>query len=547
MATQLPLDVGGAADAREERDAIVRQLDDYVLPRLRSIDAPAVAVVGGSTGSGKSTLVNSLVSADVTRPGVLRPTTLAPVLVYHRSADRWFNDDRILPELARVPGSEAVGPSEIALAAVDDLPPGLALIDAPDIDSVVDENRALASQLLDAADLWVFVTTAVRYADAVPWAFLRRAAQRGVGVAVVINRVPAGAGHVVREHLVEMLAQERLSDAPVFVIDEQPLHDGRIPATAIEPLREWLGRLALDQAARSKLIIRTLHGTVSEVANRVDALAGAVRAQSAAFDHLRQRVDANFAGAVEQLSDDVRDGTVMRGEVLARWQDVVGTGDLLRQLQSSIGRIRDRISAAVTGRPTPTDRFQGAIESGVQTLVRARIAEAVERTSAEWSVTPAGSVVLRDSETDLRRPAADLNENTARMVRDWQGGVLDLLRAEGRAKRATARALSYGVNGVALVLMVAVFAQTGGLTGAEVAVAGGSSVAGQKLLEALLGDQAVRRLALAARDDLHRRSAELVASEANRYRAALARVAVDPEQADRLSRLAGRLRSEVAR
>lgn len=547
VATQLALDVSGVVDAREERDAIVRQLDDYVLPRLRSIDAPAVAVVGGSTGSGKSTLVNSLVSADVTRPGVLRPTTIAPVLVYHRSAERWFIDDRILPELARVTGAEAVGPTEISLKAVDNLPPGLALIDAPDIDSVVDENRALASQLLDAADLWVFVTTAVRYADAVPWAFLRRAAQRGVGVAIVINRVPEGTGGVLREHLGEMLAQERLSDAPVFVINEQPLLDGRIPAMAIEPLQEWLGGLALDQAARSELIIRTLQGTVSEVANRVDALAGAVRVQSETFDYLRKRVDENFAGAVAQLADDVRDGTVMRGEVLARWQDLVGTGDLLRQLQSSIGRIRDRISAAVTGRPTPTDRFQGAIESGVQTLVRARIAEAVERTSSEWSVTPAGSVVLRDSETDLRRPAVDLNERAARMVRDWQAGVLDLLRAEGRAKRATARALSYGVNGVALVLMVAIFAQTGGLTGAEVAVAGGSSVAGQKLLEALLGDQAVRRLALTARADLNRRSAELVASEAGRYQAALERVAVDPDLADHLSRLAGQLRSEVTR
>ncbi|WIM73044.1 hypothetical protein QP028_04990 [Corynebacterium suedekumii] len=35
--------------------------------------------------------------------------------------------------------------------------PGLALLDAPDFDSIDDRNRALASQLLAAADLWVFV------------------------------------------------------------------------------------------------------------------------------------------------------------------------------------------------------------------------------------------------------------------------------------------------------------------------------------------------------------------------------------------------------
>src|SRR5690606_27040980 len=151
------------------------------------------------------------------------------------------------------------------------------------------------------------------------------------------------------------------------------------------------------------------------------------------------------------------------------------------------------------------------------TLVRARIADAVARTAAEWSTNPAGAAVLRDSETDLRRPAPDLDARTGRMVRDWQGALLELLRSEGSARRTTARVLSYGINGVALVLMVAVFASTGGLTGAEVAVAGGSSVAGQKLLEALLGDQAVRRLAALARDDLNRRTAELVASEAARF------------------------------
>ena len=43
--------------------------------------------------------------------------------------------------------------------------------------------------------------------------------------------------------------------------------------------------------------------------------------------------------------------------------------------------------------------------------------------------------------------------------------------------------------------MVVIFASTAGLTGAEVGVAGGTAVVGQKILEAVFGDQAVRRLA----------------------------------------------------
>nr|MDQ3311621.1 dynamin family protein [Actinomycetota bacterium] len=219
----LSLDLPGVDQARTIAADGVRQLDDYVLPRLANLDAPALAVVGGSTGAGKSTLVNSLLRSNVTRPGVLRPTTRAPVLVCRPEDIDWFDDDRVLPGLARVSG-EAHGTAEISLATSPALPPRLALVDAPDIDSVVDSNRAMASQLLDAADLWVFVTTASRYADAVPWEFLQRAAQRGVVLGIVVNRLPPAAGEVV-DHLREMLAEHGLDGTPVFAVDEQPLTD----------------------------------------------------------------------------------------------------------------------------------------------------------------------------------------------------------------------------------------------------------------------------------------------------------------------------------
>src|ERR671916_799995 len=169
---QLPLPLPGAAEQRRAVREITAQLDDYVLPRLATIDAPLLAVVGGSTGAGKTTLVNSLVGRRVTAPGVIRPTTRAPVLVHHSSDARWFTDDRILPGLARSTGASKDSRS-LQLVVEDAMPPGLALLDAPDIDSVVTENRELAAQLLAAADLWLFVTSAARYADAVPWEYLR--------------------------------------------------------------------------------------------------------------------------------------------------------------------------------------------------------------------------------------------------------------------------------------------------------------------------------------------------------------------------------------
>src|SRR3954453_6546260 len=101
---RLGLATAGADAARGAQAELVGQVDDYLLPRLRRIDAPLLAVVGGSTGAGKSTLVNSLVGAVVSRAGWLRPTTRGPVLVCHPSDAHWFADDRVLPELSRTTG-----------------------------------------------------------------------------------------------------------------------------------------------------------------------------------------------------------------------------------------------------------------------------------------------------------------------------------------------------------------------------------------------------------------------------------------------------------
>ena len=65
----LPLDLPERDELRGVRKEMIDQLEDYVLPRLMSIEAPLLTVVGGSTGAGKSTLVNSLVGMRVTEPG----------------------------------------------------------------------------------------------------------------------------------------------------------------------------------------------------------------------------------------------------------------------------------------------------------------------------------------------------------------------------------------------------------------------------------------------------------------------------------------------
>src|SRR5688572_7134359 len=79
QSSRLSLEIPEVEDARALRDEAIGQIEDYLVPRLEQLEAPILAVVGGSTGAGKSTLINSLVGAVVSPAGVLRPTTRAPV------------------------------------------------------------------------------------------------------------------------------------------------------------------------------------------------------------------------------------------------------------------------------------------------------------------------------------------------------------------------------------------------------------------------------------------------------------------------------------
>lgn len=529
---RLDLPVPGADQARQAQSELVGQVDDYLLPRLRQLDAPLLAVVGGSTGAGKSTLVNTLVGANVTKAGWLRPTTRGPVLVCNPDEVRWFSEDRILPELARTSGDGSQGGGRsLHVVAHEGVPAGLAVLDAPDIDSVVAENRQLAAQLLAAADLWIFCTTAARYADAVPWQLLHTAQQRSTALAVVINRVPPEGLREISSHLASMLDENGLARATLFAIPETalPNADDRLPEQIVAPLRSWLDGLAGDAEARSDVIRTTLDGALQSVRSRVSSLAREVDEQLAAAASLRDAAEDCYADAVREFDDGIRSGSVLRGEVLSRWQEFVGTGEMTRNLEKRVGRLRDRVTAFVTGRQAPTTAVEEALESSVQTLLRSAAERAAERTVDVWRDSPAGRALLKKHA--LGRTSPEFSAALQQEIRAWQGQVLELVKAEGSQKRTMARLASFGTNGAGLVLMLAVFAQTGGLSGVEFLVAGGTSAAGQKVLEAVFGDNAVRALATRARADLLERVEALLHSEQQRFLDVVEDVAPDPQAA----------------
>lgn len=531
-----PFDLPGVRGARASRCALIRQLDDYLIPRLSSLEAPLLAVVGGSTGAGKSTLVNSLVGSVVSPYGVIRPTTRRPVLVHHPRDAPCFTGNRILPDLVRISEGQSAGEDHNALCLIssETMPAGLALLDAPDIDSVVHANRDLAGQLFLAADLWVFVTTAARYGDALPWDFLRGAFEHGTSVAIVLDRVPPYAMEEVRTHLASMLRERGLASAPIFTVAETTVTaSGLLSEREIARLRSWLSALARDAKGRSVVVRRTLAGALKSIPESALTLSAASAEQENATVALHEQVRSAYVDAMASVEGALTDGTLLRGEVLARWQEFVGTGQFLRQAEAGTSRLRDRIAAAIKGNSPPTAELGKALQLGVGEVLTAQLCKATATVLRAWRQLP-GGLALVEGHPELVDPAPGIAASVDLLVRDWQHEVLELVGAEVNDRRTTARVTSFGVNGVGVILMLLVFSQTGGLFQGEAPRVEGSAVLAQRILEAIFGDLAVRRLVAQARLKLTEAAQGLCSAEQKRMHGAVFAVPVSAGQGGRI-------------
>ncbi|MGW7481786.1 dynamin family protein [Nonomuraea muscovyensis] len=490
------LDLPGAEEARQVQADLLAQLQDYVLPRVRTSTAPALIVVAGSTGAGKSTLVNSLAERNVSRTGVRRPTTGVPVLACHPDDRTWFAEGELLSGLRRIDTPQpGAGLDSLIVVPTEKLPQGVALLDTPDIDSVVEEHHEIAQRMLDAADLWVFVTTAARYADAPAWNLLRLAKERGARLAIVLSRVQPRAREVVLKHFVRMLTEYGLGEIDRFVIHESKVLDGRLPDNEVTDLRLWLAELSVDEERREQAVRETLNGVLNSFRTRVPALAKHMEVQVTFRGELRADVEASYRNALSEIDKAFRGGTLIHGEVLARWQDFAGSGDLLRTLHlrkrgRSAGQAPERIMA-----------FRTALRAGLESVIVAGANRAAEEVAARWRHRSTLGAKLAE---ELDRPSDDLVRHASRAIAAWQEHVTEMVRTDGVAKRSVSKLLSFDADSLSLIFMVAMF--SGPVEGLQ-----------HRLVTALLGAESLRGIGAKALSDLRARIGMLFDEESMRY------------------------------
>lgn len=330
------MDIGpGAGDVGTRRGRLVTALRSYLIPRFEDSRAPLVVVFAGPTGSGKSTLINTLTGRDLSETGSLRPTTSAPVVLASEAnvsrfgAGRWVDCEVI------------TGSAPILVS--------MALVDTPDIDSTATEHRDKAESLIEVADVVVFVTSALRYADEVAWKVLRRATARGADVIHVLNRATSGNSGAV----VDLRRRLRLEglDERLVTIPEHHVPPGgqRIPSLAVRALRR---RLALIAADRERAIGSTKDRVLGVTLRQVGELAGDAARLSEDVDALAAELSTMLAVRASRLD---LSGVVLEGDVspppdsgwLARRRWRRATRVAARDAEAMERRLASEISALI--------------------------------------------------------------------------------------------------------------------------------------------------------------------------------------------------------
>jgi len=202
-------------------------------------DAYVLALVGG-TGVGKSSLLNALAGSTVSPASVRRPTTAEPVA--------WVPD---VDREALGPLLEWLGVSEVREHGSENLR-SVAILDLPDMDSVVGSHRERVETLLPLVDAVAWVTDLEKYHDAILHdGFLRTWIPRLDRQAVVVNkadRLIDGDRPRIRQDLERDLGQR-------LTVSEQPrvpvLMTTATPAPDLDEFRAWLA-----DGAAAKAVVR---------------------------------------------------------------------------------------------------------------------------------------------------------------------------------------------------------------------------------------------------------------------------------------------------
>lgn len=299
---------GLAAALRDIRDAVLPLrsriasadraadlLERDLLPRTAGGMAHLVCGIVGPNNAGKSALFNSLIGRAVSPSLPAGGATRRLVGAAHPQLIELLRSDPALARFRLRPSTEAevvrrealepsLDPTELLIVSQPELPPGLMLIDTPDFDSILEDNRIASESLLAVADVVIAVVTRHSYQNRDVVRFLERWFDHGRPWMLVYNE--AIDEQVARAHAAKLIAQ--LGQPPLAVF--------------------WAPHSLAVQSGQTPLIARRLppDGEIVERTLPIDSAGPDLRSLLLDLDQVAEVKSRAFDAALARLQDHLR-------------------------------------------------------------------------------------------------------------------------------------------------------------------------------------------------------------------------------------------------
>jgi energy-coupling factor transporter ATP-binding protein EcfA2 len=442
---------------------------------------PIVCLMGG-TGTGKSTLFNSLAGHIISDVGKTRPFTVRPRILAPEEAVESLRSCPFLQTSQDTDETERETP-DLVVSLQDTAFEGLILVDTPDFDSVELNHHITADSFFILSDVIVFVTSQEKYGDMIGYRMIRRAMAWGKALLFVMNKVSSeGAYDDFRNTLreigchVEPIRVERIDGAPRMIpgLQQRPefAYDLFHHRSITDPTRvRELKQLRAGTASALKDLERSVQGEhvrIGSVNDRIVSIHTRVCAE------MEERLDTVVSGQVEE---QIRH----RLQQLLRKYDILFVPRMIIRstLKKALFTVGQWIGVGFDG--SEADDYEKSVRSEDlrETRAAARL-EPLETAIAKLNREVAGLLSSDSGLDDLRRialydvPRFD-SEDIRRSYEDAFPGVEHLLEGEFEHLRSGLSASDevklYGSYTLWALLLVTV----------EVTVLGGSA-----LLDAVL-------------------------------------------------------------
>src|SRR6185436_5182967 len=205
-------------------------------------DQPVLSVLLGGTGTGKSTITNRLLDANISAASFRRTFTSGPVAVARDGdaiAENWLGLEHRVVESSQLPARGEAGSLAIVVHKTD-LTNSITLVDTPDLDGDQPAHHGEADRAFRWGQAIIFLVTPEKYQMTELLPYYRLARRYALPALFVMNKLEESA---VLEDFRSQLAARGHEDAKIFAIPRDDAAYEAAPQENVNALRKAAGGL----------------------------------------------------------------------------------------------------------------------------------------------------------------------------------------------------------------------------------------------------------------------------------------------------------------